>query len=300
MAGFSSVLLGVGGGGLNTCTNALVSVLYGANRGRMLNLLGIFFGVGALLVPSLGAAIEGSFAPQQLLALCAVLPALCAVVYAALRFPVQERAQNGFSWRDTARVARYRELWLIAFILVFESGNEACIGGWTSTFASTVGLSSRTATLILSGYWAALMLSRIVAAWLLRTSTPERLVATAAAIAIVGGGALLSASSAFWLSTGAVLVGLSYGPIFPTTLAIAGERYSQMTGTVFGVLFSIALVGGMTFPWGVGQISQHSSVRTGMLIPVLGAAGICSIAMALMRHSKVDATSKSSSAELGS
>ena len=80
---------------------------------------------------------------------------------------------------------------------------------------------------------------------------------------------------------GTALIGLSYGPIFPTTLAIAGDRYSQRAGTVFGLLFSIALVGGMTFPWAVGQVSQRVGVRAGMIVPGLGALGIVGLSLAV-------------------
>jgi fucose permease len=82
------------------------------------------------------------------------------------------------------------------------------------------------------------------------------------------------------LFAGTALIGLSYGPIFPTTLAIAGDRYSQRAGTVFGLLFSIALIGGMLFPWSVGQASQRVSVRAGMIVPGLGAVGIVVLSVA--------------------
>ena len=283
LAGTASLFLGFGGGGLNTCTNALVSELFGSQRGRMLNLLGIFFGVGALFVPLLGAGIEGRLRPEQLFAFCAILPGICCVLYAALPFPDRQQLQNSFTWRDAAQVARYEGIWLLGILLFFESGNEACIGGWTSTYANSLGMSSRTATLILSGYWAALMLSRIAAAWLLRVLSKEILVLAAGVTAIFGSGILLSTASIVWIAAGVVMIGVSYGPIFPTTLGIAGDRYSRLTGTVFGLLFSIALLGGMSFPWLVGQISESSTVRIGMLVPLLGAAGICSVSTALLR-----------------
>src|SRR5512140_1424716 len=50
-AAAAALLLGVGGGWLNTASNALVSDIYPDDRGRMLNLLGTFFGLGALFVP---------------------------------------------------------------------------------------------------------------------------------------------------------------------------------------------------------------------------------------------------------
>ena len=61
-AAIPAVLLGLGGGGLNTSTNVLVSDLYGEKRGPMLNLLGIFYGIGALCIPLLAAVIAGHFA----------------------------------------------------------------------------------------------------------------------------------------------------------------------------------------------------------------------------------------------
>lgn len=290
-AAAASLLLGLGGGGLNTCTNALVSELYGNERGPMLNTLGIFFGLGALCVPLLGASIEGHFTISQLFLFCAALSAACALAYAAIPFP-PPAATQGFSWRATLGVARYSGVMLIAFILFLEAGNEACIAGWTSTYASVSGFTPRTATLVLAGYWAALMLGRMLAASLLRAVGKIQVVLGCAVIALTGSIILLQAQSLRTLVAGVVLIGLSYGPIFPTTLAIAGDRYWKDAGTVFGLLFSVALIGGMTFPWGVGQLSENLTVRTGMLVPLLGAVGICALSVWLMlgQRSQASAT----------
>ena len=93
---------------------------------------------------------------------------------------------------------------------------------------------------------------------MLRVAGKSQLVVAAALMSLVGCGILLSARSLGLLFAGAALIGLSYGPIFPTTLAIAGDRYSKRAGTVFGLLFSIALIGGMMLPWAVGQVSQNA------------------------------------------
>jgi fucose permease len=277
----ASLLLGLGGGGLNTCTNALVSELYGDERGPMLNALGIFFGLGALCVPLLAASIEGHFTIQQLFLFCAALAGGCALAYAAVSFPPPVATQS-FSWRATLGVARYSGVLLIAFILFCEAGNEACIAGWTSTYANVSGFERRTATLVLAGYWAALMVGRSMAAGLLRAVGKMKLVLSCGGTAVLGGAILLHATSLRMLVMGIVLIGLSYGPIFPTTLAVAGDRYPKDAGTVFGLLFSVALVGGMIYPWAVGQVSEQISVRTGMWVPLLGAVGICCLSIWLM------------------
>jgi fucose permease len=280
-AGVAAVLLGLGGGGLNICTNVLVSDLYGDKRGPMLNLLGIFFGIGAICVPLLAASIQGHFTILQLFLFCAVLSAACALWYAVISFP-PAKASQAFSFRDILEVARYDGILLLAFVLFLESGNEACIGGWTSTYVDSTGYSPRIATLVLAAYWGALMLSRILAARVLRGTGKSQLVLATALMSLVGCAILLSARSVGLLFAGAALIGLSYGPIFPTTLAIAGDHYSQRAGTVFGLLFSIALIGGMMFPWAVGQVSQRISVHAGMIVPSIGAVGISLLSAAVM------------------
>lgn len=283
IASMAAILLGLGGGGLNTSTNVLVSDLYGTNRGPMLNLLGIFFGIGALCIPLLAASIEGRFTITQLLLFCAALSMVCATAYAAMKFPPPIAEQQSFSLRSTLAVAKYPGVMLLAILLFFESGNEACIGGWTSTYATASGFSTRTATLVLGGYWAALMLSRVIVASVFGKTSKSKIVLSSALLSLVGCVILLTAHSLTALATGVAIIGLSYGPIFPSALAIAGDRYTN-TGTVFGLLFSVALMGGMFSPWMVGQVSQHLSVRTGMLVPLIGAVGICALAALIMRE----------------
>jgi MFS transporter, FHS family, glucose/mannose:H+ symporter len=280
-ASTAAILLGIGGGGLNTCSNVLVSDLFAERRGPMLNLLGIFFGVGALSIPLLAASIEGNFTMPQLFSFCALLATACTLWCAAISFPPAKTTQ-AFAWRELLEVTKCDGVLLLAFILFAESGNEACIAGWTSTFVDVRGYAPRTATLVLAAYWAGLMLSRLLAARLLRKIRKSQLVMLAAFLSLAGCALLLCARSLMLLFVGTALIGLSYGPIFPTALAVAGDRYSQRAGTVFGLLFSIALLGGMLFPWSVGQVSQRIGVRAGMIVPVLGAISIVALSTALL------------------
>jgi MFS transporter, FHS family, glucose/mannose:H+ symporter len=276
-----ALLLGCGGGGLNTSTNALISDLYHDRRGQMLNVLGIFYGVGALCIPLFAATLAARLSITPQLFACAALAALCAILFLALRFPPAAAAQS-FSWRDATQVARYPGVLVLGFLLFCQSGNEASIGGWTSTYAGEAGFPARTATFILAGYWASLMAGRLVVAQLLKFVSKERLVLASGGGALLGAAILLSNRTAIMLSLGVLLTGLSYSGIFPTVLAIAGDNYRKLVGTVFGLLFSIALVGGMSFPWLVGHVSQAWGVRYGMIVPLAGAAVICILASRIL------------------
>lgn len=288
-AAIPAVLLGAGGGGLNTSTNALVSDLYGDRRGPMLNFLGIFYGIGALCIPLLAAAITGHFAVAPQLLFCAGLAVACALLFLAMKFPSASAGQS-FSWREAFKVARYPGVLVLGFLLLCQSGNEASIAGWTSTYVGDAGLPAQTATFILAGYWAAVMVGRLLVARLLNYISKEQMVLFSGVGAFVGAVLLLANRSEKMLALGILVIGLSYAGVFPTALAIAGDAYRKMAGTVFGLLFAIALIGGMSFPWGVGQISQAWGVRFGMVVPLLGAAGICVLASRILvtaRSSKV-------------
>jgi len=270
--------LGFGGGGLNTACNALVSDLYKANRGAMLNLLGVFFGFGALFIPLLAASITGRLTIPQLLWIAATMSAICAGAYVILRFPLP--GENiGFSIFASVHAAKYPAVLLFAALLFFESGNESAIGGWTSTYAGSMGGPPRAATWILAGYWGGLMLGRVLGAKLLERMPKEHLIFMSAIGSAIGTVVLIASPSIAAMGTGAVIVGLSFASIYPTTLAIAADRYQRQAGTIFGLLFAVGLIGGMLFPWAIGHLSEHFGLRGGMLLPIFGAAMITLLAV---------------------
>lgn len=277
MAAVSSLLLGMGGGGLNTAANVLASDLYGDDRGAMLNVLGMFYCVGALAIPLLAASIAAVLTVRQLLMLATALAALVAAAYAVLRFPPAREAR-GFSAGELAEVARYPGVLLLAFVLFFESGNEGAIGGWTSSYVGSAGADARTATWVLSGYWAAMMLGRVLAARLLCSIGKAPLVLASGAGSVAGCAVLLVTRSVAGMAAGVALLGLSFAAIYPTTLAIAGDRYQRFAGTVFGLLFAIGIIGGMTFPWAMGHLAERFGLRPTMALPLGGAVMICVLA----------------------
>jgi len=272
----SAAALGAGGGGLNLAANALVSDLYGAARGARLNLLGIFYGFGALVIPLLAAGMSAVFSVGQLLLCAAALSAAAAAAYALLQFPPAREAR-GFSARELAQVARYPGVMLLAAVLFCESGNEASLGGWASSYLGVMGAPARTATAVLAGYWAALMAGRLLAARLLENMRKEQLVLLSGIGSVAGGALLLAARSLSGMAAGAALAGLSFAGVFPTTLAIAGDRYPRFPGTVFGLLFAVGIAGGMLFPWAIGHLSQTFGMRAAMALPVVSAAVICAL-----------------------
>jgi fucose permease len=63
--------------------------------------------------------------------------------------------------------------------------------------------------------------------------------------------------------------------VFPAVLGLAGARFADRSGAVFGVLFTVALAGGITIPWLSGLLAEASSLRW---VFVVVAVNFCVIA----------------------
>lgn len=282
-AAVSSFLLGMGGGALNTAATTLVSDLYGEARGSMLSYLGIFFGIGALFIPLVASTLETLFTVAQILFFSGGIAALCFLSFAVLRFPAA-RGAGSFSLLETLRVARYPGVLLFGFVLFCQSGVEAAVSGWVSAYLGTLGASPETATRILSGYWAAIMVGRGLSGYLLRSVTKSRLVLASAAGSLAGCALLFFAPPIAIMAAAVAWIGLCFASVFPATLAMAGDRYERSAGSVYGLLFGIAVFGGMSFPWAIGHIGQSFGLRAGMLVPIFGTAAVVALILLAERQ----------------
>ncbi|HPW17878.1 MAG TPA: MFS transporter [Candidatus Aminicenantes bacterium] len=281
----AAVVLGLGGGALNGGTNALTSDLHeGERRGAALNVLGIFFGFGALSIPFLIGTLRQSLGVPTILLVAAGLGLVPLVIYAVLPFP-RAKQEQGFPIMEAARIARSPLLWLCAFVLFFQSGNEFTAGGWISThLQKTHGLGAGASAIVLAGYWAAIMSGRLLSSRLVRRLRSETLILGSAALALAAASLLALARSGAAAAAGAVLLGLGFSAIFPTTLAVVGGRFASLTGTAFSVVIAVGLAGGMLGPWLAGRIAETSSLRRGLVVPVAGCAMIVVLALLVGRE----------------
>jgi fucose permease len=74
-----------------------------------------------------------------------------------------------------------------------------------------------------------------------------------------------------------ILVGLSGSCLWPTTLAIAAERYPHGGATMFALLGALGNFGGIFMPWLVGMIADPWGLRWG-----LASATFCPLIMLLI------------------
>ena len=270
--------LGFGGGAINGAANTLVADLHDDARRKAaaLNLLGVFFGFGALFLPFSLGALAAAFGMPMLLYASSILCVLTGGAAAALPFPAPKQ-RHGWPLGRMPQLLGMPIVLALAFLLFFQSGNEFTLGGYIGTFLTReLHLSIEAASYGLAVYWAAIMATRVVLSRLVLHVSPH---------AVVLGSALLSAGGALVIAmsstpaiaiAGVVLTGLALSGIFPTVLGIASARFHENSGTVFGILFTVALSGGMTMPWVAGHLAEASGVGA---VFVLAAANFIAIAV---------------------
>jgi len=268
----AALAYGLGGGVLNTATNALISSLNATGRGAALNLLGFSFSLGAVTAPLLMSLLASRFTPSTVLRLLAAAPAAVLIAVLALRFPPP--VLSGTPLRSLLRVLNHPVVWLIGLLLFFESGDENCMFVWAGRVVRDVlHLGAERADVALVGLSVALGAGRLLAAFWLDWLGSRTVLLIAAAVTILGVIVARSDETFGGMVAGFAVIGLGMSATFPTALGVIGDEFPNETGTVFGAVMAVALVGGSSGPL-VGGWLASSSPAAVLLVPLTAGVAI--------------------------
>lgn len=270
---FGALLLGFGYAALDVSPNVVIATLNPARASAALNLLNVFFGIGAVVGPQVIALAlrQGDimYAFQW--------AALGMLIVAVPMFTISLSVSDG---HDRATRARIRWLALVPFgiFLFFMVGAEVGFGSWIVTEMTLVtGSAVERATLGASIYWLGVTVSRAVAPLLLRKLSDEGLLM--ASVILVGVAVILLIVFPGVEALALVLAfatGFGNGPLFPTMMGIINTRYPAARGTASGALIAVGTTGAAVLPWVQGQIG--GGVNGGMiLIPIVSLIALLSL-----------------------
>jgi len=238
---------GFGGGILNTATNVLIADLHAKSRASALNLLGFFFSAGAVLAPLLMSITGGWLSPSVALRLLAGITAAVLGPVILFRFPPP--LQAGVHFRNVISVLNQPAVWLFGLLLFFESGSENCMFVWSSkVVADVLHTTPGRGNLALVGLGAALGIGRLGAVCWLRWLGNLGTIWLSASLVITGILVALAARGLTAMVIAIIIIGFGISAIFPTILGLAGDRFSAETGTVFGAIIALGMLGGVAGP----------------------------------------------------
>lgn len=255
-------LLGLGKGAIDVGCNTLLQWVHGARVGPYMNGLHFSYGLGAFLAPLLLAQIM--IRTQDIYWVFWTLSLLIAPLAIWLwRLPSPRTAAAATS--SSAFPMPLAPVLVMAIAFVLYVGAELGFANWIYTYAFTLKLADTiTAAYLTSAYWASFTISRLLGIWISTRLRSRTILLLDFAGCLLSLGLIAVASdSALVLWIGTIGLGLSTASIFPTLLILAGERL-QMTGTVTGLFFLGAGIGGMLLPWLIGSafgsIGPHSMI----------------------------------------
>ena len=283
-------LLGAGGGAVVTGAHALISDLDPQHRAAALNLLDVFFGVGAFVTPFAVVPLQHRGGTAAVLFTLAGLAALVLLFLGTVRFPgaVAPRRVTG----GTAFAIARSPLFLVPALLVFlYVGTEQSVWDWQVTyFMRTLNMTNVDAARVLSVFPIAIMVGRLANNRLLmRLSPMPVLLASTAGATICFAAALVAPSGA--VGAGALLAaGLLMASIFPTTLGVVSGRFASASGTAMGLAITCGWFGSMAISPLFGFVAQRTGFARGYLVIVGGAATMVLTALVLRSQAQRERT----------
>lgn len=262
----AAIPIGVGSGVVDGGMNGLILDLFRRRPGGALNLLHLFFGVGAAGSPLVvGQLVGAGFDWRVIVFGTAVVAVAIGALFASQAMPSGRHDRSPAAKASSSVDLRRPVLPLVALALAiaFYVSSEIGVSNWLVRFLDEA--SNDVATATLAAFWAALALSRLLAARVADRFRPVRFATTCATVAAI---ALLGAVTVPSLPLSIALFGVSgfaFGPVYPMIMTIGGALYPRRLAAVTGGLAGAAVVGGIVYPPLMGFISDNAGIGVAML-----------------------------------
>ena len=267
-----AAIQGFGTGALMVCANSLIIDAYPAARSNALSRLHVFYALGALSGPVVvawlvatgtawqGVLLASGLAGWLLAGMLTLAPAPRAVpapAPGAARSVPRPRSAAARGFRLSVALAG------AALAIACYVGSEAAVTGWVVRFLSPSHGS--VAAVALTMFWTGLATGRILAARVVHRFDLGSVIAVCALAGAAG--MLLAVLVPGWPGTVVLfaVIGLAYGPVYPSIMSLASGRHPARSASVSGVMVTAGGVGGLVYPPVVGFLSPVLGLGVGML-----------------------------------
>ena len=280
-----AVLFGLSAGSIDAALNAYAARHFGARR---INLMHAAYGIGAATSPLVVTVVVSSGHSWRAAYLgVMILQGMLAVLFTltAGRWTAAAGDRSASGSAAPPIPASARPLWRLPsravvglLVVTVNTGMETVVGMWAFVFLiDAVALPTATAGLILSGYWVALVVGRVVLGALTeRVGTWPML--AAATIATVTAAALVATRLPVLAAVGVLLLGLAVAPIYPLLILTTSERApAGSVDRLVGFQAAASTVGAVSCAGLVGLLMGTDTALFGgsvLALAILSSAGM--------------------------
>ncbi|MBM3756977.1 MAG: MFS transporter [Acidobacteria bacterium] len=274
------LVLGLGGGIIVTGANALASDISEDKRAATLNMLNLFFGLGGLVTPLVSARLLNNES-NKICNFAAILTLATLAVHAVTEMPAPS-GQVAFQFSKVTDLLSNGSLMMLAALLFLYVAAEVGVWNWLARHLIAQGVPEKNAMTILSlGFALGLLVGRV--------AVSPILVSVPATQVLLGASVLMAATTYLMLQsanpkTAWILVflgGVAMAPVFPTTLAVVGDRFKDMTATAMGVAITCGWLGLVVSSPIIGSVAGDDPKKLKTALLLLPAVSVVMVVVSL-------------------
>lgn len=270
-------LWGSGAMALNTAGNTLITVVLfnGENPAAASNLGNVFFGAGILLTPLVVSFLFRKTTYERTLSVMAVIVLLPVVAAMMATFP---QSAVAFKFSDAVGLLSEPGVWVGGLVLFCYFSLDTTLSNWLPPYGKEViirahpdretGAVDASALRLLVWFAIGIIISRFLVSNI--PAIKEYGSWFVAGAGIASGIIILimiRTSSPRQVVVQAALSGLAFGLCFPTTVGVTFSKFpAEVRGSVFGIIFTIGLVGSVIVPKAIGNLAKGSTVQKSLTL----------------------------------
>lgn len=265
----STLLIGAGGGVLNSETIAVISDIYDdAKRGTMLSLLGGMYCVGSLLWTVACRFFVSDYSVPVMWS--AALIAVYCIVFCFVKFPAAKMKKGeSLSFGQSVGLLKYNLLAVVAFLLFFEGMVEAVSSNYTTTYLTLSGsedkvLTAAVAVTALIFMTVGMMAGRFTLPLCLKSGGPAFSFYLFMVIALVGSLLLCVHGSAIAACVTMTALGFGMGVTAPVIFSYLGQVFKKYSGTAVSIVVIVAQLGMIAGNFIAGKMFSDASLVAGI------------------------------------
>ena len=284
-----AIVLGLGGGAIDSALNNYVALHYKASH---MSFLHCCWGVGCTLGPLiLSYTITDSTwrTGYRIIALIQIVLAM--IQYASI--PMWKGRDEGGAgeeenetFKPTVKAnTKVLALFSFFFYCAFET---SCILWFATFFVNVLGTSEQIGAAASSAFFIGITAGRLVSGFVSEKIGVKNMVYISAVIAAVCSAVVFLSGNVYLSFAAAVLVGFGCGPIYPSMIHRTPRRYgSKLSPKIIGQQMACAYVGSTLFPPLLGNIAVFTGFK---IVPLVGIVfmGLVFVCTLIIERSKVN------------
>jgi len=257
--------LGLGAACMEVVLSPIVAAAKPEQRTSALNKLHLFYCIGAVITVLIGsAALYFNISWRILCFVILIFPILVTLGFIMIQPPTIVHQDKS---RTSLRYLIRHPFVLVAALAIFLGGaTEIGLAQWLPAYAERgLGYSKSTGGVALAVFSIAMGMGRYVVARIVhRTGTIPLMMFSCMIIFLLIIVGCFSPFAPIALAA-CVSVGLVVGCLWPSTLAVASDRFPDGGASLFAILAASGNVGCVLMPWLIGFITEQSNPRYGLI-----------------------------------